>query len=96
MQRHHRRRGGQVQLGQQDAIGRLHLGARLLVAGELPYPRLGVDDADDRRRDGRRLVRRQRFQSIQDRPRLRDAGRLEDDDGRRLSVTSAIAAHSSD
>ena len=42
--------GREIQLGQQDPVGRLDLRARLLVPGQLAAARLRVDDADDARR----------------------------------------------
>ena len=90
MQRHHRIRRGEVQLGQQDPIGRLDLGARLLVTGELTAARLGVDDTHHAGRDRRRPLPAERFEPVEDRPWLGDAGGLEQDDLRLRSAVDLV------
>ena len=76
MQRHDGLGRREIQLGEDDAIGRLDLGTRLLVPGELPRAGLGVDRADDARRHGRRRVA-QPLEPVEDGPGLGDAGRLQ-------------------
>ena len=96
VQRHHGLGRGEIQLGQEDPVGRLDLRARLLVPRELPPARLRVDGADDARRHRRRGIA-EIFQ-----PERIDQGSAmpvvssSTTSGFERRVTSAIAAHSSD